>query len=86
MSKIHPTAIVSSKAKLGDNIEIAPYAIIEEDVEIGDDCYIGPHSVIYNGARIKNRVKISQSASIAHVPQDFSFKGEKTIFIVEDDV
>lgn len=85
MSKIHPTAIVNGKAKLGDNIEIEPYAIIEEDVEIGNDCYIGPHAVIYNGARIKNRVQIFQSASIAHLPQDFTFKGEKTVFIVEDD-
>lgn len=85
MSKIHPTAVVSSKAKLGDNIEIAPYAIIEEDVEIGNDCYIGPHAVIYNGARIKNRVTILQSASIAHLPQDFTYKGEQTVFIVEDD-
>ena len=85
MSKIHPTAIVHGKAKLGKNIEIAPYAIIEEDVEIGDDCYIGPHSVIYNGARIKNRVKIFQSASVAHTPQDLTFKGEESVFIVEDD-
>ena len=85
MSKIHPTAIVNSKAILGDNIEIAPYAIIEEDVEIGNDCYIGSHSVIYNGARIRNRVKILQSASIANIPQDLSFNGEKSVFIVEDD-
>ncbi len=85
MSKIHPTAIVNNKAKLGDYIEIAPYAIIEEDVEIGNDCYIGSHAVIYNGARIKDRVKIFQSASVAHFPQDFTFKGEKTNFIIEDD-
>lgn len=85
MSKIHPTAIVNSKAILGDNIEVAPYAVIEEDVEIGNDCYIGSHSVIYNGARIRNRVKIMQSASVAHIPQDLSFNGEKSVFIVEDD-
>ncbi len=85
MSKIHPTAIVNSKAILGENIEIAPYVIIEGDVEIGDDCYIGPHSIIYDGARIKNRVKISQSVSIANLPQDLTFQGEKTNFIVGDD-
>ncbi len=85
MSKIHPTAIVNNKAELGDNIEIAPYAIIEENVEIGNDCYIGPHAVIYNGARIKNRVKIFQSSSVAHLPQDFTYKGESTNFIIDDD-
>lgn len=85
MNNIHPTAIVSSKAKLADNITVSPYVIIEENVEIGNDCFIGPHAVLYNGARIGNRVTIRQSASISHVPQDFGYKNEETLFIVEDD-
>jgi UDP-N-acetylglucosamine acyltransferase len=85
MNKIHPTAIISNKAELGENIEIGPYVIIEDDVEIGDNCYIGSHSVIYNGARIKNRVKIFQSASVANLPQDFTFQGETSLFIVDED-
>jgi len=85
MTNIHPTAIVSGKAKLGCNIIVSPYAIIEDDVEIGDDCSIGPHAVIYSGARIGNRVKIHQSASIAHVPQDLKFGNEESFFYVGDD-
>jgi len=85
MNNIHSTAIVSKKAKLGNNITILPYAVIENNVEIGDDCLIGPHAVIYNGARIGNRVKIHQSASIAHSPQDLKFGGEETFFYVGDD-
>ncbi|MEJ5173167.1 MAG: acyl-[acyl-carrier-protein]--UDP-N-acetylglucosamine O-acyltransferase, partial [Hydrogenothermaceae bacterium] len=30
---IHPTAIVSEKAKIGANVEVGPFSIIEEDVE-----------------------------------------------------
>lgn len=85
MENIHPTAIVSKKADIGNNISVGPYAIIEENVEIGDDCIIGPHAVIYNGARIGNRVKIHQSASIAHIPQDLKFGNEETLFIIDDD-
>ena len=85
MENIHPTAIVSPKAKLGDNITVHAYAIIHDDVEIGNDCLIGPHAVIYNGARIGNRVKIHQAASIAHVPQDLGFKNEHSLFIIDDD-
>lgn len=85
MSTIHPTAIVSSKAKIGNNIHISPYAIIEDDVEIGDDCYVGSHAVIYNGARVGNRVRIFQSASVSHIPQDISFAGEYSKFLVGDD-
>jgi UDP-N-acetylglucosamine acyltransferase len=85
MNTIHPTAIVSSKAKIGDNNVIAPFAIIEDDVEIGNDCQIGPSAVLYDGARIGNRVKIKQAASIAHRPQDLKFGNEPTQFFVDDD-
>ncbi len=85
MNNIHSTAIISNKAELGNNITILPYTIIEDNVKIGDDCIIGPHAVVYNGARIGNRVKIHQSASIAHSPQDLKFGGEETFFYVGDD-
>jgi len=85
MNKIHPTALVSGKAKIGDNNVIHPFTIIEDDVEIGNDCEIGPHTVLYNGARIANRVKIYQGASVAHKPQDLKFGNEQTFFYVDDD-
>lgn len=84
MVTIHPTAIVSSKAKLGDNLNILPFTIIEDNVEIGNDCTIGPSAVIYNGARIGNNVVVHQSASIAHIPQDLTFSNEETFFYVGD--
>ena len=40
---IHPTAVVSPKAEIGNNVEIGPYTVIEDDVKIGDDCYIDAH-------------------------------------------
>jgi UDP-N-acetylglucosamine acyltransferase len=46
MNTIHPTAIVSSKANIGDNNFISPFVIIEDDVEIGDDCQIGSSAVL----------------------------------------
>jgi UDP-N-acetylglucosamine acyltransferase len=85
MNTIHPTAIVSGKAKIGNNVTILPYAIIEDNVEIGDDCTIGPNAVIYNGARIGNRVRIHQSASVANIPQDLKFANEDSLFIIDDD-
>ena len=82
---IHPTAIVSKKAKIGSNVKISAYAIIEDDVEIGDDCSIGPQVVIYNGARIGNRVTIHQAASVSHIPQDLKFDNEYSLFYIGDD-
>lgn len=85
MTEIHSTAIVSSKAKLGNNVKIGPFSIIHDDVEIGDDCIIDSHVVLYNGARIGNRVRIFQGASVANVPQDLKFGNEESYFFVGDD-
>ena len=85
MNNIHPTAIVSGKARLGDNITIDPYVVIEDDVEIGNDCEIGPHSVIYNGARIADRVIIKQGASVSNVSQDLKYDGEEAYFYIGED-
>jgi len=85
MNNIHPTAIVSGKAKLGDNITISPYAVVEDDVEIGNDCEIGPHTVIYNGARIADRVIIKQGAAVSNVSQDLKYAGEEAYFYIGED-
>ena len=85
MKNIHPTAIVNPEAKFGENLSVGPYAIIEGDVEIGNDCSVGPHTVIYSGARLGDRVKIFQGASVANLPQDLKFSGEPTLFIIGDD-
>lgn len=84
MNTIHPTALVSSKAKIGDNNIIYPFTIIEDDVEIGNDCEIGPSAVLYNGARVGNKVKIKQGVSVANKPQDLKFGDEATYFYVGD--
>jgi len=84
MSKIHPTAIISPKAKLGENIIVDANAIIHDDVVIGDNCKIGPFAVIYDGARIGNDVVIHQSAAVSNVPQDLKFGDEKSYFYIGD--
>ncbi len=82
--KINPTAIVSSKAKIGKNVNIDAFAIIHNDVEIGNNCSIGPNVVIYDGARIGNNVVIHQAASISNAPQDLKYAGEKTFLYIGD--
>jgi len=82
MNKIHPTAIISKNASIGNDIIVAPYVIIEDGTEIGNNCEIGPHAVLYRGARLGNKVKIMQAVSVAHVPQDLKFGGEDSLFII----
>ncbi len=75
---IHDTAIVSSKAKIGKNVQIGPFSIIEDDVEIGDNCIIKASVRIADGARLAENVQIYDGAIIGTIPQDLKFAGEKT--------
>ena len=84
MTNQHPTAIVSPKARLGENVTLAPFSIVYDNVEIGDNTYIGPHAVIYDGARIGKNVTIYQGASVSHKPQDLKFNNEETFFYIGD--
>jgi len=84
MVEIHPTALVSKNAKLGENVSVGAYSIIHDDVVIGNDTSIGCNSVIYNGARIGNNVKILNSASVSHIPQDKKFNKEPSLLIIGD--
>jgi UDP-3-O-[3-hydroxymyristoyl] glucosamine N-acyltransferase len=54
MPGIHPTAVISPSAKIGENAHIGAYVAIDDDVSIGDNAVILPHVVIYRGARIGN--------------------------------
>ena len=65
---IHPTAIVSSKAQLADNVTVEAYAIIEDDVIIGEGTVIGPHVLVANGARIGKNCRIHVDVVIGTRP------------------
>ena len=45
-SEYHPTAVIASSAKIGQQVFIGPFAIVGEDAVIGDGCYIGSHTSI----------------------------------------
>ncbi len=77
-------AYVHPDAQLGQNVTVEPFAYIAGDVVIGDDCWIGPGAVIHDGARIGKGCKIHTAASIACLPQDLKFAGEKTTAVIGD--
>lgn len=84
MPKIHPSAIVDSKAELADDVEVGPFSIIEGDVQIGSGSKIHSHVLIANGTRIGDHCTIHHSAVLGTVPQDLKFKGEQTTLEIGD--
>ena len=75
---IDPSAKISTKAKLADDVEIGAYSIIGDDVEIGPRTKIGPHVVIKGPTVIGADNRIFQFSSIGDDPQDKKFAGEET--------
>jgi acetyltransferase-like isoleucine patch superfamily enzyme len=57
--KIHPTAIVSDRAKIHKSVEIGPYSIVHDNVEIsegttiGSNCEIGVPSPLGDGSPLQ---------------------------------
>lgn len=78
MPKIHPTALVSPKAKIADSVEIGPYAIVEESVSIGPGCTVGPHAVLSGWTEIGSDNRIGVGAVIGLEPQDLAYKNERS--------
>jgi UDP-N-acetylglucosamine acyltransferase len=81
---IHPTALVSPGARIGERVKIGPYSIIGENVEIGDDTVIGPHVVVTGHTRIGRENRIYQFCSVGEEPQDKKYAGEPTELIIGD--
>jgi UDP-N-acetylglucosamine acyltransferase len=75
-TSIHPSAIVSPTAQLGEDCTIGPYSIIGDDVVIGDRVTITSHCVIDGRTIIGDDTYIYPFASIGLASQDLKYKGE----------
>lgn len=84
MAFVHPTAIVETGAKLGNEVHIGPFCIIGPDVEIGDGTRLEAHISISGHTKIGKNNKLSPFASIGQPPQDLKYKGEPTKVIIGD--
>jgi UDP-3-O-[3-hydroxymyristoyl] glucosamine N-acyltransferase len=77
-SNIHPSAVVSKTAKLGQNVQIGPNVVIDDDAIIGDNTkilansYIGKSVVLGNdcffhpNVNIGDRCKIGEKVILHH--------------------
>ena len=81
-NQIHPTALVSPKAKLGENNTIGPFVTIDDDVTIGNNNNILQGAILHSGTRLGNENSIHEYAVIAGLPQDIGFDGRPTQVVI----
>jgi UDP-3-O-[3-hydroxymyristoyl] glucosamine N-acyltransferase len=61
---IDPTASISDKATIGENVFIGAYAVVGDGVVIGNDTQIYPHTVIGDAVNIGNKCTIYPNVTI----------------------
>jgi UDP-N-acetylglucosamine acyltransferase len=82
---IHPTAVVSPKAELADDVRIEAYSIIGPRVVLGSGTIVGPHAVVDGWTKIGERNRIFPFATVGYPPQDLSYRGEETQLVIGND-
>lgn len=80
--KIHPTAIVSSKAEIEEEVEIGPFSCVEDEVKIGSGTRVSSHCVIEKWTEIGKNNYIGKGSILGGLPQDLKFKEEKSKVVV----
>lgn len=75
---IHPTAIVSPDARVGEGAEIGPYAVIGAGVVLGRGCRIGAHAVLEGPSTFGDDNQIFPHAALGLPPQDLKYRGDPT--------
>jgi len=75
-NNVHPTAVVSSRARIGTGCYIGPYCILNDEVELQDDVRLESHCVIDGHTTIGEGTRVFPFVSIGLAPQDLKYKGE----------
>ncbi|MBN8551236.1 MAG: acyl-ACP--UDP-N-acetylglucosamine O-acyltransferase [Deltaproteobacteria bacterium] len=76
MSNIHPTAIISEGARIGDGTSIGAYSVVGPNVVLGKNNRVASHVVLEGHTTLGDDNVIFQFASVGAMPQDLKFHGE----------
>lgn len=73
--RIHPSAIVESGARLGEDVVIGAFCHVGPEVELGANVELASHVVLAGRSRIGDDVKVYPFASIGAESQDLKSRG-----------
>ena len=82
---IHPTAVVSPRARLARGVRVGPYAVVEDETTVGEGCEIGAHAVVKRFTALGRRNRVFEHACLGGEPQDVKFGGEPSALVIGDD-
>lgn len=77
-TSIDRTAVVDSRAEIGDGVTIGTFAVVEAGVTVGDNCTIGPFCRVAGPTTVGAGNRFEGHCSVGTPPQDLKYKGEPT--------
>jgi UDP-N-acetylglucosamine acyltransferase len=80
--EVHPTAVVSPGAVLGEDVTIGPYAVIGDGVVLGARTRVGASAMVQGPAIFGTENRIYAHAALGSDPQDLKYRGEPTRLVV----
>ncbi|MBI3449562.1 MAG: acyl-ACP--UDP-N-acetylglucosamine O-acyltransferase [Acidobacteria bacterium] len=83
-SAIHPTAVVSPEARIGDGTTVGAYAVVGDHVTLGPGCEVMAHASLAGPLEAGRGCRFFPFVSIGTEPQDLKFKGEMTQVVAGD--
>jgi UDP-N-acetylglucosamine acyltransferase len=73
---IHPTAIVSKRAQMGDDCYIGPYSTVGDEVVLGKGVRLESHCVVDGRTHIGDHTRVFPFVSVGLASQDLKYRGE----------
>lgn len=79
---IHPSCVVSPKARLGAGVAIGPFCVVGDDVTLGDGVVLKSHVVVDGHTTIGAGTVVYPFAALGGAPQDLKYAGEPSVLLI----
>ena len=76
--EIHPSAVVSTEARIGVGCRVGPFCTVGPGAELGDGVELVSHVVVEGATTLGAGVRVLPFAAVGTPPQDVKYKGEPT--------
>ena len=73
---VHPSAVVSPRAELGEGAHVGPYCTVGDEARLGARVRLESHVVVDGRTEVGDDTHVFPFASIGLAPQDLKYRGE----------
>ncbi|MET0624558.1 MAG: acyl-ACP--UDP-N-acetylglucosamine O-acyltransferase [Pyrinomonadaceae bacterium] len=73
---VHPSAVVSSRAELGEGVHVGPFCTVGDEARLGARVRLESHVVVDGRTEVGEETHVFPFASLGLAPQDLKYRGE----------